>query len=139
MLITKSRNPENAKKEERRLHQFDDGSDVIIAAAIEVHKRLGPGFLESVYEQALKLELAKRGIPHEAQKPVQVLYDGQVVGNHVLDLLVDGRIVVELKAIKALEDVHFAQVRSYLRATGLRLGLLMNFNSRILIVKRIVN
>lgn len=70
---------------------------------------------------------------------MKIQYGGREVGEHVLDLLVDGRIVVELKAIKALEDVHFAQVRSYLRATRLRVGLLFNFNTSVLTIKRIVN
>ena len=111
----------------------------MIAAAIEVHRRLGPGFAESIYEQSLKIELKKRGIPFESQKPVRVRYDEEVVGNHVLDLLVGEELVVELKAVSGLEDVHFAQVRSYLRATGLKTGLLMNFNAARLVVKRIVN
>lgn len=97
---------------------FDEMSRKIIAAAIEVHRQLGPGFLESVYEQALKLELRKQGIAFESQKEVSVVYDGTVVGVHVLDLLVDDCVVVELKAVSGLEDVHFAQVRSYLKATG---------------------
>jgi len=118
---------------------FDDISGKVIAAAMEVHKSLGPGFVEGVYEEALKLELGRCGIAFEAQKQVAVTYLGQVVGNHVLDLLVDNALVVELKAVKTLEDVHFAQVRSYLRATGLRVGLLMNFNASVLVVKRIVN
>lgn len=120
-------------------YEFDDLSGLVIAAAIQVHTQLGPGFLESVYEQALKLELAKRGIAHESQKEVSIHYDGRLVGSHVLDLLVAGEIVVELKAVKALEDVHYAQVRSYLRATGLKVGLLMNFSCPKLHVKRVVN
>jgi GxxExxY protein len=118
---------------------FDEVSGKVIAAAIEVHKQLGPGFLECVYEQALKKELSKRGIAFECQKQIDVLYDGDVVGIHVLDLFVEGKLVVELKAVKALEDIHHAQVRSYLRATGVKVGLLLNFNSPTVTVKRIVN
>ncbi len=118
---------------------FDELSSSVISAAIQVHKKLGPGFLETVYEQALRLELTKRGISFVAQAPIQVLYGGQVVGNHVLDLLVDGKLVVELKAVSALEDIHFAQLRSYLRATDIKIGLLLNFNSPTLAVKRIMN
>lgn len=117
---------------------FDEMSSKVIAAAIEVHKRLGPGFLESVYEEALKLELTKRSIGYEAQKQVRVLYDGQPVGSHVLDLFVAGCLVVELKAVKAFEDVHYAQLRAYLRATGAKVGLLLNFNDATLGIKRIV-
>jgi len=118
--------------------EFDELSSRVIAAAIEVHKRLGPGFLESVYEQALRLELSDRGIPFEPQKEIEVLYGGRQVGTHILDLLVANTLVVELKAVKSLEDIHYAQVKSYLRASGTNLGLLMNFNSTTLDVKRVV-
>ena len=118
---------------------FEETSNKVIAAAIEVHRRLGPGFLESVYEQALKIEMNKAGLVFEVQKQIKVLYDGQVIGNHVLDVLVEGELVVELKAVSGLEDIHYAQVRSYLRATGVSVGLLINFNAPKLSVKRIVN
>ncbi|MCE5200073.1 MAG: GxxExxY protein [Armatimonadota bacterium] len=118
--------------------QFDRLSGEVIAAAVQVHKVLGPGFIENVYEQALKLELNKRKIRFESQKQIQVFYAGQTVGTHVLDLLVEDQLIVELKAVAGLEDVHFAQVRSYLSATGAKVGLLMNFNSPKLTIKRIV-
>ena len=118
---------------------FDKLSSQVIAAAIEVHKRLGPGFLESIYEEALWLELFDRGIPFESQKRITVFYGDRPVGDHVLDLLVAGRLVVELKAVKQLEDIFYAQVRSYLRATGVEVGLLLNFSSRTLDIKRIVS
>lgn len=118
---------------------FDELSSRVIAAAIDVHKQLGPGFLESVYEQALKVALAKRSIALEQQKQVEVRFENVLVGVHVLDLMVEGRLVIELKAIKELDDVHYAQLRSYLRATGAKVGLLMNFNSPTLVVKRLVN
>jgi len=111
----------------------------VIAAATEVHRRLGPGFMESVYEEALKMELAKRGIAFESQRRIEVLYDGKAVGVHVLDLMVEGKIIVELKAVEVLQRVHYAQLRSYLRAAGLKVGLLPNFNSSMLAIKRIVN
>ncbi|NLF08454.1 MAG: GxxExxY protein [Pirellulaceae bacterium] len=119
-------------------YDFEALSGQIIEAAICVHKELGPGFLESIYESALKVALRHRGIVYESQKEVTVIFKNEEVGVHRLDLLVDSMIVVELKAVKALEDVHFAQVRSYLRATGLHVGLLLNFNAPTLIVKRIV-
>ena len=117
---------------------FDELSSKVIAAAIEVHRRLGPGFLEGVYEQALRLELAERGIPFEPQKEIKVLYAGKPVGTHLLDLFVAGVLVVELKAVEGFEDIHFAQVKSYLRASGAKVGLLMNFNCTRLSVKRVV-
>ena len=99
----------------------------IIGAAIEVHRTLGPGFVESVYENALALELRAQDIPFTRQVSVPVIYRGAEVGLHRLDLYVADLIVVELKAIKALEDIHFAVARSYLRATGRQHGLILNF------------
>jgi len=119
-------------------HAFDELSGRVISAAIAVHRELGPGFLESIYESALKTALRHRGITYEAQKDVTVVFEGEEVGVHRLDLLVENEIVVELKAVKALEEVHFAQVKSYLKATGLHVGLLLNFNAPTLIVKRVV-
>jgi GxxExxY protein len=119
-------------------YEFEQLSGQIIEAAISVHKELGPGFLESIYESAMKVALRHRGIVYEAQKEVTVIFEEEEVGVHRLDLLVCGEIVVELKAIKALEDLHFAQVKSYLKATRLRVGLLLNFNAPTLVVKRIV-
>jgi GxxExxY protein len=119
-------------------HEFEGLSSRIIEAAINVHRALGPGFLESVYENAIKVAFSKTGVSFEYQKEVPILYEGVEVGLHRCDLIVEQEIIVELKAVKALEDIHFAQVRSYLKATKLRVGLLMNFNSPTLVVKRIV-
>jgi GxxExxY protein len=119
-------------------HQFDDLSGRVIEAAIAVHKELGPGFLEAIYESALKTALRHRGLCYEAQKEVTVIFEGEEAGAHRLDLVVERQVVVELKAVKALEDIHFAQVKSYLKATGLHVGLLLNFNAPTLVVKRIV-
>jgi GxxExxY protein len=110
----------------------------IIAGAIEVHRRLGPGFLEAIYENALVIELRKRGLKVEPQVEVIVEYDGIEVGKHRLDLLVEGTIIIELKAIKDLEDVHFAIVRSYLKATRKEHGLLINFAKTTLEVRRVI-
>jgi GxxExxY protein len=110
----------------------------IIGAAIEVHRRLGPGFLESVYEKALIIELKKRGLAVRDQMEVIITYDEQEVGLHRLDLLVEDTIVVELKAIKNLEDIHFAVTRSYLRAVDREHGLLLNFAKTKLEPKRVI-
>ena len=110
----------------------------IIACAIEVHKALGPGFLESIYEAALVVELGRTGLKVEQQKTLPIRYRNVLVGEHRLDLLVEDTIVVELKAISALEDVHFAIVRSYLKAAGLEHGLLLNFATMPLTVKRVI-
>jgi len=110
----------------------------IIGAAIEVHRRLGPGFLESVYEKALIIELRKRGLELVNQKEVIVTYDEKEVGRHRLDLLVEDTIVVDLKAIKNLEDIHFAVVRSQLKAVRRQHGLLLNFAKPTLEAKRVI-
>ncbi|MEO0081954.1 MAG: GxxExxY protein [candidate division WOR-3 bacterium] len=103
-------------------------TEKVIGAAIEVHKALGPGFLESVYEEALCLELEFQGVKFVRQTPVAVDYKGRRVGEGRLDLLVEGSVVVELKAVDALAPIHSAQMISYLKATGCRVGLLINFN-----------
>ena len=107
----------------------------IIGAAIEVQRALGPGFLEAIYEEALAIEFDHQGIRYERQKPVPVVYRGCNVGEHRLDFLVEEIVVVELKAIYALEDIHFAIVRSYLKALNLTTGLLLNFAGMPLTVK----
>jgi GxxExxY protein len=112
-------------------------TEKIIAAAIQVHRELGPGYLESVYEEALCLELEASGMAFERQKSVEVRYRGQIVGLYRLDLLVESKVVVELKAIKEFEPIHYSVVRSYLKATGLATGLLLNFHSVPLVIKRI--
>ena len=114
-----------------------DLSSKVIDAAIRVHKSLGPGFLESFYEEALCLELKNSQIPYERQKTVMIFHLGQPIGEHRLDLLVDGKLIVELKAISQLESVHYSILRSYLKATNLQSGLLMNFCSMPLMVKRV--
>ncbi|MBN1966572.1 MAG: GxxExxY protein [Anaerolineae bacterium] len=110
---------------DRKLHEL---AHAVIGAAIEVHKALGPGFLESVYEEALCVELRLRHIPFSQQPIVNVDYKGHPVGEGRLDILVDDALVVELKAVEALAPIHTAQVLSYLQATGHQLGLLINFN-----------
>ena len=122
---------------EREELQDKDLTARIIGAAIAIHKALGPGFIESIYEEALCIELAHRNIPHERQKSVRLTYQGQAIGEHRLDLLVDGRVVVELKAIKDLEPIHFAIVRSYMKAMNVDSGLLINFAVMPLTVKRV--
>lgn len=115
-------------------------SGAVISAAIEVHRTLGPGFLEAVYEAALCIELDTRNIAYSRQPTVELAYKGQRVGEGRMDLLVEQQLVVELKAVEALLPLHSAQLLSYLKATGHRLGLLINFNTRQLTssVKRVV-
>jgi len=116
-------------------------TEAVIGAAIEVHKALGPGFLESIYEEALCVELTLRGVRYTRQAPVAVDYKGHRIGESRLDLLVEDTVVVELKAVDALAPVHTAQVISYLKATGCRIGLLINFNVKRLTdgIRRIIH
>jgi GxxExxY protein len=112
-------------------------TDRIIAAAIRVHKELGPGFLEAMYEEALGIEFATAGLAFERQRLLPVFYREHLIGEHRLDFVVEGKVIVELKAISAIEDIHFAVVRSYLKAANLQDALLLNFASVRLIVKRV--
>ena len=120
--------------------ELDQLAHRVIGAAIEVHRELGPGFLESVYEEALCVELRARDIPFVRQSSVPVTYKGQRVGESRLDLLVGGQLIVELKAVEAFSPIHMAQIISYLRATGCPLALLINFNVLLLRngIKRVV-
>ncbi len=127
----------NIKTKEK--HVFEKLSEVIIGAAIKVHKELGPGFLESIYEEALKVELSETNISFECQKEIKIEYHGKKVGTHRLDLVIEKKIIVELKAVKELTDAHIAQLISYLKATDLKVGLLLNFAKPILEIKRVVN
>ncbi|MBI5301213.1 MAG: GxxExxY protein [Chloroflexi bacterium] len=115
-----------------------DLTSKIIEAAIEVHRVLGPGFLEAIYEEALAHEFDLRGIPYERQKPIPISYKDIVAGHHRLDLMVDGKVIVELKAVQDFENIHYATILSYLRGTRTNVGLLINFNKPRLIegVKR---
>lgn len=109
----------------------------IIGAAIRVHRELRPGFLESVYEEAMVIELAAAGLRFSRQVPVEIRYRGQRVGEHRLDLLVEDTVVVEPKAVLEIPDIFYATLRSYLRAMGKSVGLLLNFAAVTLQPKRI--
>jgi len=119
--------------------EYEQLTERIIGCAIEVHKKLGPGFLESIYENAFAIELQKQNFQVERQREVVIKYDGFEVGRHRLDLIVNDTIVVELKTTKNIEDVHFAIVKSYLKALGKEHGLLINFSKPILEVKRVIH
>jgi GxxExxY protein len=111
----------------------------VIGAAMEVHRTLGCGFVESVYEEALAIELVMQKVPFERQKPVNVMYKGRPAKQFICDMFVDGKVLVELKAVKKLTEVDYAQMLNYLKATGQELGLLINFGARSLEFKRIIN
>ena len=115
-------------------------SDKIIGLAIEVHKNLGNGFLEKVYENALMLEFRKNHIHAEGQYAIPVYYKDEIVGEYFADILVEDRIILELKVSKAIDPIHEAQLLHYLKATGLKLGYILNFGiPNKLQFKRIVN
>ena len=115
-------------------------TEKIIGCAINVHRVLGPGYLESIYENSLASELSKQGLSFERQHVIKVFYDGVEVGQHRLDVLVEGKVVVELKSVEVLTDRHVAQVISTLKAVGVKVGLLINFNESRLVdgIRRVV-
>ena len=121
-------------------HHLDQLAHAVIGAAIEVHRHLGPGLLEPLYEEAFCLEMTERQIPFERQLKVPISYKGHPIGNSKLDLLVDDELIVEIKAVERLAPIHSAQLISYLRIKGLQLGLLINFNVLLLKegIKRVV-
>src|SRR5688572_28939464 len=121
--------------------EVDELAHRVVGAAIEVHRLLGPGFLETVYEGALSIELTLQGIPFARQVPIGLKYKGTPVGEARLDLLVGDCLVLELKAAEQIAPIHVAQTLSYLKATRLRVGLLINFNVATLRcgVKRVVH
>ena len=107
---------------------YKDEAYAIQGAVFEVYRELGCGFLEAVYQECLERELISRGIPFESQKELRLRYKGEILNlTYKPDLICYGNIIVELKAVKVIEDIHRAQVFNYLKATGLRLGLLVNF------------
>ena len=129
---------ENVENKKQR-YQFEELSKKIIGAAIKVHRELGPGFLENIYEEALKIEFSEHNLNYVSQKEIKIKYLGNEIGLHRLDLLGENKIIVELKAVKEFTDIHFAQLRSYLKATGLKTGLLLNFLKSTLEIRRVVN
>lgn len=120
------------------VYPHKDLTEKIIGAAMEVHNQLGAGFLERVYEEALRFELEFRGIPAESQTHIEVSYKGRTAGHYVCDLLVSRNVLCDIKAVSAVAREHEAQLLNYLKATGLKVGLLLNFGTRKLQVKRVV-
>jgi len=113
-------------------------SSKVIASAIEVSRCLGTGFLESVYENALCTELDKQGVDFRQQKSLKVVYKGEVVGNFVTDIVVENKLLIELKVVSEIGRAHKAQVINYLKATGISVALLLNFGTPKLGIQRIV-
>jgi GxxExxY protein len=112
-------------------NQLDEQTEIlirnIIGSAIDVHRELGPGYLEKVYEQAMALELRDRGLAYATQVPVTIYYKGEKIHGQVLDMIVEGKVILELKSVEMLLPIHEAQILSYLKSTRLPAGLLINF------------
>ncbi|MDY6933812.1 MAG: GxxExxY protein [Spirochaetota bacterium] len=108
-------------------YKEDKLTELIIKSIIKVHNTLGPGFLESIYRKALLIELKNCNITAENEKEVIIFYQDEQIGCHRLDILVENRIIIELKTVENLSKSHYAQIRSYLKATGLKVGILVNF------------
>jgi GxxExxY protein len=121
---------------------MDGLAKLVVDSAFKVHATLGPGLLESAYQQCMQIELTTRGVEFEAQKALSIVYQGiEIPGAFKVDLLVKGALLIELKAVESLLPIHRAQTLTYLRLSGLRLGLLINFNTALIKdgIKRIVN
>ena len=116
--------------------QFEELTKIIIGCAFAVHKVLGPGFLKTVYENALQIELLKQGLSVKKQEPIRVTYKGEVIGNFIADLWVEGRVIIEIKAVQKLIKAHEVQLVNYLTATGVDIGLLINFGSSVQIKRK---
>lgn len=119
--------------------ELNELSETIIGAAFEVSNVLGAGFLEKVYENALNIELNKRGIKTQQQAPLKVHYNGELVGDYFAGILVENKIIIELKTVTEFNSFHLAQCLNYLKITGLKLCLLINFSKSKVEIKRIMN
>ena len=121
-------------------YPHSDITEEIIGAIYEVYNRLGPGFLESVYENALVIALIKRGLQVKQQKCYRIIYDNQIIGEHRLDLLINNKVIIEIKAVKGImPSVYKAQLISYLKLTKMLVGLLVNFGDDTIEMKRLQN
>jgi len=119
-------------------HNLNTITESIIGCAYTVANKLGHGFLEKIYENALNHELSKNGLRVKQQYPIQVMYDGVVVGDYVADLLVNDQILLEIKAVNKIQDAHLAQCLNYLKATGYKICLLINFGKPRVEVRRVI-
>lgn len=115
-----------------------DLTERIIGCAYNVYSSLGSGFLEKVYENALAIKLSKTGLKVEQQSPLKIYFEDELVGEYFADLLVDGKVILELKAVTELSKIHEVQLVNYLKATGIKVGLLINFGEKIKIIRRVV-
>lgn len=123
----------------RTPEEFNDATGKIIGCAMKVHSTLGNGFQEVIYQRALEIEMTNADLIFEREKEIPVYYQEQIIGSRRVDFFVDNEVMVELKAILELEDVHLAQAINYLEAFNMKIGLLINFGSISLAFKRILN
>lgn len=121
-----------------QLYRYSDITGKIIGCAMEVHRTLGNGFQEVIYQRALAIEMTAQGLEYSREHEMQIYYKGQDIGTRRVDFFVEGKIMLELKAVIRLEDVHLAQAINYLEAYGMDIGLLINFGSRSLEFKRVM-
>jgi len=119
--------------------KYEELTGTIIEAAYKVHNSLGFGFLENVYQNALSVELKKRQIDHETEKHLKVYYEKELVGDYKADIVVDDKVILELKAIKDLNSAHESQLVNYLKATGIEVGLLINFGNSVEIRRKVLD
>jgi GxxExxY protein len=138
MNTDKNQKDKGSMSSESNQEEINRLTEKIIARVYRVSNTLGSGFLEKVYENALAIELRNNGLKVEQQHPIKVVYDGQAVGDFAADLLVESCVIVELKAVRTLDDVHSALCLNYLKATGLKICLLVNFGRPRVEIKRLV-
>lgn len=131
-------NESHRMKHVKSEYPLSDLTGKIIGCAMEVHKTLGNGFQEVIYQRALAIEMAEQGLVYSREHEMDILYKGEHIGRRRVDFFVEGIIMVEIKAVINLEDVHLAQAINYLEAYGLDIGLLINFGSRSLTFKRVM-
>jgi GxxExxY protein len=130
---------ENAKNAKMTNEEIDILSNRIIGLAINVHKQLGPGFVEKIYEKALSYEFKKHGITFIQQKVIRVKYEGIELGNQRIDFLIEGEVILEIKSASQIIEIYQDQILSYLKTSDKKLGLILNFGKKRLDIKRIVN
>ncbi len=118
---------------------YKDLSYKIVGCAMEVHNKLGFGFMEKVYENALIIEFMNKKIDSKQQVPIKVIYKGETIGEYIADILIENKIIIELKTCESISNAHRSQIINYLKATGLKLGLLINFGTKNLEYERFVN
>ncbi len=123
----------------RSEYQYSELTDKIIKIAIDVHKILGPGFVEKVYQRALYIEFKKNKLRFSRERKIEIIYQGVNLGYEQVDFDIDNKVLVEIKAVNEINEIHLAQVISYLKASGRRVGLILNFARPTLEIKRIVN